>query len=501
MEKNLHDDRLDDFVRKSFEGYEEDPAPDMWGRIEGDLSVERDRPPLWLYFSRHRWQVAAAAAVLLLVTTVVCQHLYYQDKLKNLTEMQVSSQNETAEKQLPKTNSGESTLGIIQKGDGEISSGNSTTSPSVEKQAKDLTKHAQGTQAPGIKKLGNTPPPQLPSSSSPLPSDRKPEGMTFGNTQEPSLANFKEEGEALPLHSVETTLKTIDLESIALESELLENPVTLPNVPRNFPIRPVKHSSGWYVGLQAMPLLTSERPPKAAVRPALRPLFRSAQKDVDYSNIWWLRVGKKAERWISFESGIGYQRAAQTTTHKPRFRFGDGSHQGQGPTSRTYRYDLSTYGGTAEVSLRMEDTNPGSTPSDDEPVSLAITAKESMEMLRVPLLLTARLGEKRFNAQIKAGLLANFFLKNELDLSARVSENSRFQPVAGRDGYTIQLAQPGKVFFGFMASAGAEFKLSPRLGLLTEISTISDFGRSDQSRQKLPRHRSFGANFGLNYYF
>lgn len=49
MEKNIHDDRLDDFVKKSFDGYSEEPGMDMWDRIEVGLPPEEPGKPWALH--------------------------------------------------------------------------------------------------------------------------------------------------------------------------------------------------------------------------------------------------------------------------------------------------------------------------------------------------------------------------------------------------------------------------------------------------------------------
>ncbi|HPI09245.1 MAG TPA: hypothetical protein PLM41_22790, partial [Saprospiraceae bacterium] len=92
MEKNIHDDRLDDYVRKSFEDYEETPAFDMWARIEDELAPADDPVPLfirlWPSFSR----IVAAAAILLLLCALVCNRLYYENKIREMAAQQVRKQ-------------------------------------------------------------------------------------------------------------------------------------------------------------------------------------------------------------------------------------------------------------------------------------------------------------------------------------------------------------------------------------------------------------------------
>jgi len=95
MEKNIQDDRLDDYVRKSFEDYEEAPASDMWGRIEEELppvapesGTTAGRPPI----RRYLWQLTAAASILLLISSLVCGRLYYENKIREISALQGTEQ-------------------------------------------------------------------------------------------------------------------------------------------------------------------------------------------------------------------------------------------------------------------------------------------------------------------------------------------------------------------------------------------------------------------------
>ena len=85
MEENIHDDKLDDYIRKSFEGHEEDPASDMWDRVEGGLLPAVETSGFRTAFRRYQWQAVAAVVILLLCSTLVCEHLYYEQKLRALS--------------------------------------------------------------------------------------------------------------------------------------------------------------------------------------------------------------------------------------------------------------------------------------------------------------------------------------------------------------------------------------------------------------------------------
>jgi hypothetical protein len=86
MEENIHDGKLDDFVRKSFEDYEEDPSSDMWNRVSGALASDAPAPQVLLSFRRYAWKLVAGLVIMALFFTLVCQHRYYQAELNRLSE-------------------------------------------------------------------------------------------------------------------------------------------------------------------------------------------------------------------------------------------------------------------------------------------------------------------------------------------------------------------------------------------------------------------------------
>ena len=97
--------------------------------------------------------------------------------------------------------------------------------------------------------------------------------------------------------------------------------------------------------------------------------------------------------------------------------------------------------------------------------------------------------------------LGNFVLKNELDISARVSQNARFRPVAGRQGYAVRLSDLEKFSLGYLLSAGAEFRCSRHLSVVAEPVLMGDFARKDRQGRRLPEHISTGLNVGARWYF
>jgi len=506
MENKIHDDQLDDYVRKSFEDYEETPSGGMWDRIAGDLQPEVVPTPR-LSFRRYRWQMAAAAIVLL-VSGLVYEHFYYEQKIRDLGTRNNDKQDLPVEKP-PMGSSKDVEKNALHDSRQQIGGG-----VFFEKNLEPLVSHSRNIETPFDSQGGTQshPPTQNVLSQNPNPAAQTLKKSSIQNQVLPENINntpaapkrelgAEEYGVENPVaaETLASFAKPADFEPLASQTFVPKTESRAQPVLRRLHIEPLKEPSGWYAGLQSTPHFIIDNTPTPGRRPGGRPVFISRQEKPEISADWWLKVGKKLSPRLSLESGVGFRKISRTATHTPHFRFGEGM-MGGGPHRRDFTYDLNTYGGSAAVNLRMEQVD-GAPVQDTEPISLRIKTSERTQLLRIPLLMAYRLGNGRLHSTIKAGLTGNFFLKNELDISARVSQSSRFQPVQGSGGHTVQLENQGKFFMGYWLSAGAEFKLSRHVSFVAEPSFSGDFPRNDASGRRLPEHFSLGLNVGVNYYF
>ncbi|MEQ1744267.1 MAG: hypothetical protein ABMA02_02495 [Saprospiraceae bacterium] len=249
-----------------------------------------------------------------------------------------------------------------------------------------------------------------------------------------------------------------------------------------------------------MPHRTFQSTPATGERPG-RPVFVGRPERPEVSTDWWLRFGRQTGKGFGLESGIGSSKNVREMAHTAQFRFADGTPHPGGPFGqrRNFSYDLSTYGGSASVSLRMESSD-GTTPVDDtEPVVVKIKTSEQTHLLSVPLLLTYRFGTGRFQAVGKAGLMGYFFLKNDFSITARTSENSRLQFAQSADAFEYQ--RTGDFFLGYWVSAGLEVRLNNRLSLFAEPAVAGNFARTDEQGRGLPNQVLAGLNVGANWTF
>ena len=532
MEENIQDDKLDDYVRQSFEDYEESPPADMWGRVAADLEPSQEVPVPVVAYRRYAWQAIAAAVILLLLSTLVCEHLYYEEKLRVLSEKVVSGSEtqpemeKTANPAVDKTTQASeppstvsSTAQLNRKEGAAVTANELLQKKKIKDSVNRLNRSENATTV-----LESSVSERLQKTQEPTNIPQFVKGAS-----EPSLnpisPNFSEknlqnlEGESTFNEEIATevvsqpTPKTtatampdaqnppaiLSLRSLPTFISPLQAPAVNFPAPSPVSIRPHQHSGDWYLGVHTSLLNVNQTARTPMARPG-RFVFANEPENTRNSSVWWLKTGKKLNAHFFLETGLGYQEMTHRAMHIARFRYRDGILQGQNPLLRNFDYDLNAYGGTAEVSMRMEQITPGTPPSDDDPVVLRIRTEERTTFVRIPLLLGYKLRSGRLSGVFKAGLLGNFVLKNEVDITTRTSQHPRLRPVAGAAGYTVDL-NPQKFFLGYWVSAGAEFKLSKHLSILAEPAFMGDFPRKDSNNRQLPERFYLGLNVGANYYF
>lgn len=530
MEKNIQDDHLDDYVRKSFEDYEEAPASDMWGRIEEELppvvpesDTTAGRPPI----RRYLWQLTAAAAILLLISSLVCGRLYYENKIREISALQGTE--ETGDTQ--KSVQAPYPAGVDVTGPTEQE--NSASSQT------DLTSHAalptvQNNQnlntnatIPAKTSAGNISVADAnaavipPATSSPRPSTAsekaganaaQPGNIVAAN---PGTSTPESPGAQTPVSENSTLVSSVNSAADKVDSvaqindfQLLKNN-TIPFVNYTFsgfqppvlPVKPQRAPSGWYLGAQVTPTLLIEKPgPEHTV--VMRPRVVSAQEKTTFTADYWLKAGKHLQGRWGIETGIGYRAIERNTMHRARFRFINGRPGGGGQArSYDFDYDLDTYGGSSEVTLRMVQVDSTNVVPEDEPLHFQVKTSERLQLLRVPALLTARLGQGQLTGVLKAGLIGNVVLRNEIEIVTRVSENTRFRPGQGSNAYTLRRDKTHKFFAGYQVSAGLEYRPVKHFSWVLEPSLSGDFARKNSAGKQLPSIATIGINAGMNYYF
>lgn len=502
MNKDIHDDHLDDYVRKSFDDYEEDPQDNMWNRIEQALE-QPEQPRRPLFFWINRWNIAASFVIFSLLAGLAYSHFYYEGKIQALSNAQ-SNGNPAPQKVSPPV-----VERVVQPSTATVESQSpvvfnqtpqqveqSVIRP-VEKNTQKNVFRAKASQNAIVganSNLMNTHngqaiiSPNLPV----LEQATTPVEHIFATNQVPPLG-------------VDDVLELPQLPASALDLLTTEAPHIKLNGVIVPIIQPHKTRAGWYVGVQTSRFGLKEQGVSADTSDdtGMGHHQVSRQQKVTSRAEFGIKVGKKISRNFGLESGVSYRSFTRVAAHSPRFRFRDGVLLTHNPGSHRhfdFSYNLDTYSGGTEVTLRMEEVD--NTPAlPDEPLVMRINTAEHTELIRVPLLLTAQHQWGPIALVAKTGLVGNMITSSQLDITSRIVGAGRFQPAIGTGAYSLKQLTTDRLFLGYQCSAGVEVKLGQHLAGTLDMGLSGDFNRKHQGSQKLPGLYTSGITAGVNYYF
>jgi hypothetical protein len=521
MEENIPpSDHLDDFVRKSFDGYEENPSGDMWQRIEGALEPPvagtiMPQPAVGASLL-HRWGVwAVAATFLLLAGGWLFTYRHYENKIMDLekTVQAVTEQQKAENEQVIEQ--------IVAAKIQEWESKNDKKQSEYEKKTlkESVFRHDAGLKTASEERV----PAATVSTTMPLLEDPTNAGFTKGQEKKNETGVEKSAFNAERTGS-DSAVFTTNLNARALDAPLsiARSPLSMVQSQVHFhtPLlgftpsvqRPNNASTGWYAGVRASVNRTKEQQterPKAPIdRPGPRPWGRTPafvnEINTPLVNMeWGITVGKKINRHFGMESGASWVHTRQESVHTPRFEFRDGrphSFPG-GPQHNQFDFDynLNTYGGSAAVSLRMEKTD--NVPvSQNDTISLQITTRRQTDVLKVPVLGVASIGKGRVHVLLKAGPEGHFIVRNNLDIDVLTSGTTRFRPDPDNPPKP-EFETQRRFAWGYRAAAGLEYRFTQRISAVAESVLSGAFAQTDHLRQRLPGVQSTGINLALQYHF
>lgn len=517
------EDNLDKFVRKSFDDYEELPSDGMWDRIEAGL------PQPLSFWQAYRWQMAAGFALVFMACGLLAQHFYYQDKIRTLaTETPAPAPARpqavplvAAPGAAPTTSNGQSAETAVpsQNQEALVALKNTlahtkplvtgSVAPQVDANQTTRAQDALGSGAQRGQRPSNTQNPEDKASVAAEPFRPKKVGEGLPPAAEPSKPA---EGDVAAASSAKRILETLPFTPYQpIQSDLPQpEAAAAPTL-----IKPVQTLSGWYAALSVAPTYSREQLPAPPNNgkpggpgwPGWNEprKFGNDTETTTYTTDYWLRLGKKSRHPFGVESGIGYRDLVRTAQHKPSFELKDGHPHGGGPhgprRDYDFNYQLEAYGGTAEISLRMEQTDSSITLPDKEPLNLEIKTRQRIQTLRVPLLATLQGGKGQWRWGVKAGPVANFVLSNKLDIEKVCSLNQKLQPELGNNMPKPGFENTQSFMLGYWASMNLEYRLSKNWSVVLEPSISGNFNTQTVNDRPLPRETSASLGLGVQRYF
>lgn len=494
--KNTHDP-LEGYFRRTLDDHEAAPPADLWERVEAELPPPTAPPRPW--WAAHRLTfIAGALAMLLLLTLLDATHrpprqrgAAFADAAQTPAPLAASVEEPAAP---PLT--GATALSLVQTLSGAYETRSDRSAASLPKVKPTPALHDHGLDAARLPT-----PPLSETDTSAEYTQSQIEALTTRPTRSEGSVGTDLSEQAAPTGIIAaggapvlTALTALPLAAVVSFRPTLSAPPALA------PVRPARPLSGWsaglYVSCMRVPSAPAPRP-----GPAQRMLFISVPQPERPAWEGGLRVRRRIGRRWGLEAGLLYSEHTHNLSYISRFRFGDGRPLSGGatqPTRREYAHYLNTPGGSATVDFRMEPTNASDPISQGEVIHVRAIFTEYTSQLRLPVLASYSIGSARLLGVARAGIVADVFLKNELQLSSFTSENARVRLATGMRP-TIQWTPARNLSFGYWLSAGAAYRLSRHIALSIEPVLIGRFSHRDAKGQPLPAPASFGGQVGMWY--
>ncbi|MBK7874061.1 MAG: anti-sigma factor [Saprospiraceae bacterium] len=338
MKKNIPSDHLEDFLKKSFEGYAESPPDKVWDNIASEM--ETPVTPGGKIIILYKWLIGVAAALVLGI--VAYQLLDVKTELKELQQQVEQHDSTLQEMQAPSV---KSDVSENEKHDKNI------TQPITEASSNnDKTKYDTSA-SNNINKQ------ELKSKTLPLPKRSTQESKNIASAQNqgkndvkipiPIIANNEKNSTNKSLNTeisnsnIITSIENKTENSINKNAErlaitafnkltVLEMPFVSTNhkieLPYNYPITSVLKKNNFFVGVQFLPMKSWGEVTAVSRRPGFPGREKNFSQNAHYAGeslLGGLNIGTKLGQSWSVESGLYYRTASHSATTRPEFQFQD----------------------------------------------------------------------------------------------------------------------------------------------------------------------------------
>ncbi len=525
MEENLHNDKLEEFLKRSLDGHSEDPPGDLWSKIAANLEPPVTMPTpaptgLKVRFLQNWWAVAAAAAVM--AGLLIGQHFYFNNKIEQLSKE--LEQNNTQLEQLEQRK-------LTETNPVEISAPAETTEPAPTQSAdKQSSLAGQGGVAGAntAQKAGTSA-----NATAHLPKG-KGQHNAVGNRQPPmdspkqsagSVAQQQHEelekstGSPVPIESKITieseqvvASNNADLQKIWLKrlAPLEQATLNMPTVAGVLPIDPLKSSGKFTVGVNAMPMVSKGKinsvkrdGPGGSGFPGDRKTF---DLEMETTGQAWM-AGVSFEAAVSprlrIGTGLNYQTSNYEATHDVSLRFDDRRHN-PGPPGNEHEHDfqyyLNTAVGSVEIEVRADSDDPAQNIPDDEKIEAEVSTSQRLSYVSIPFYANYSLGKGRLRALAKGGIMLNFLQDNEFTVGTIKSLNNRFD-FRQKERQMGRPSDLQSVTVDYIAGVGLEYRMNQTLSLRLEPTVIGSLTSLHNNPRIESSEISAGLNVGMTYSF
>lgn len=496
MEKNLHEEGMEEFLRKSFDQYSENPPDDLWDRINTDLAAV-PRPAL-----KPLWRFGLSAAAALLLGVIAFQHIYYNRQLDRLEQgiEENTAQLEALEKQLILRPDGDPADQPATGESADVRDRRNTYSLETENT---LSGHDRAAVDPGKRNENNTDP--VLKKKSEIPALNKTGNPVAPNTPKTILPEAIAEAGTEPVKSGAGPVKI--RESLPDRLPGIEPAVAFraePYKPATTPVpSPSNNRSKWSAGLHftaSQSVLDVDNDFPFPTHGGHHKAFEDAPtlKGVAYGVGLGVRYAVN-KNW-ALQSGLNYRKSEYTSTHRPFLEFKDREPQG-GQGDYEFTYMLKTAGGVAEIELKTSQADPNEMIEEDEPVDVEVTTTTGLEYISVPLTVRYQTGYKRWNFSVGGGFAVNYLTDRSLAITGLNFLNDKFKE-APRERRVFDAPEDCKPLSAdYVLSAGVEYRLNEHLSVGLEPTFSGALVKKQLAPFSKAAEYTAGISAGLSYNF
>lgn len=499
MEDNLHNDRLEDFLKKSLEGHKEKPSDDVWDKIAADLGSDAPAKPVY----RKRWLLA----LLLLIPLgfIIYQQQSFQNQLENLSreieQNEVQIEELKARENDPQHRPAETPPAAAPPQAANTSVGQKRNEKNFEKSVAQTNKHKSEyrTNQTALNRKTTEAPPSFENETAQIFSDKVEQPLANAAYSEPPP-------EQMPVVSKIEIPQTLPLRAAFLDYKM--SPEILPAAQLAvFENAAASKKTGAKIGAHVTPYLTKTKieakPPPTRPIPGRKsfPVETTAEGNGFLAG---LNVEMPLFKNLSLESGMDYRSNVLSTQHKSVFQYRERvPPQGtQNPNPRhDFNYDLNAPTGNYEITVRVSGVDSSRVPPPDtEQLEFVVESEETSQMVSIPLALKYRLGTGRWKVAFKGGVLANFLLKSDFEIREIRSLNPRFR-VAERLRPVPGNGPKNSFSLDYLAGVGLEYQIGKSWNLNLEPVVAGTFVDNNNTDFLNISNTYLGLNAGINYQF
>ena len=528
MDKNLPKDPLEEFFKKSLEGQDELPSGDgwdvpssnVWDRVEADIQPTAIVRPINYW----RWATVAASVVLLFfvyqwttqnqqiekLTTEVNENSEQLENVKELLETKkkelettIAEQNiniidnhqSIEDKEVPQRDNSEITqseTSFSENNESGIGGNNNTGSPNIP------TRNGENIVN---QNLGNVPFNKINNTNFPK------ENVVVENESSTNLDKINSDNsmEVLIKNKLEEELEKLPNRFFTTEP-IVANEILKTNFERTvlLNVNSNKGERGFYAGIYGSRNLgkRSFHADDSNLSQTRISKIKSIPEKESWTTGGGVKLGFQFNKNWSVESGLQYSKSEITARHRIQKQYNTASEtqNATGDFENEFALLLITPMGDVESDVTL--SRPSANPIVDQlSFNIPVESNQKISFLGIPILAKYSFGNERLRFGLKGGVLTNFILNADVEISAVDAPFPNLRHRRNRISNKTELNDLKSTTINWLAGIEAEVKLNDAMYFSLEPSFSKSISPIFEKNQVKTYPMMANVKVGVNYLF